>query len=81
MAAVVRSCCADQVRTPMANNGNVSMILQHVPALPNSLTNATPVEAIDAEDVANTVAWLASDDARYITGTVIRVDAGNVNGR
>jgi len=27
------------------------------------------------------VAWLASDEARYITGTVIPVDAGNVNRR
>ena len=77
----VNSVAPTTVRTPMANNGNVSMILQHVPALANSLTNAIPVEAVDAEDVANTVAWLASDDARYITGTVIPVDAGNVNRR
>jgi NAD(P)-dependent dehydrogenase (short-subunit alcohol dehydrogenase family) len=70
--------------TGVWNTGRVaipSMILQHVPALANSLTNAIPVEAVDAEDVANTVAWLASDDARYIAGTVIPVDAGNVNRR
>ncbi len=77
----VNSVAPTTVRTPMANNGNVSMILEHVPALANSLTNAIPVEAVDAEDVANTVAWLASDDARYVTGTVIPVDAGNVNRR
>lgn len=28
-------------------------------------------------DVANTVAWLASDEARYITGQIIRVDGGS----
>jgi len=45
------------------------------------VTNAIPVQAVEAVDVANTVAWLASDEARYITGTVIPVDAGNVNRR
>ena len=69
------------VRTPMANDGDVSLILQHVPELAGSLTNALPVEAVDAEDVANAVAWLVSDEARYVTGTVVPVDAGNVNRR
>lgn len=77
----VNSVAPTTVRTPMANDGNVSVIITHVPELANSLTNAIPVEAVDAIDVANAVAWLASDDARYITGTVIPVDAGNVNRR
>lgn len=77
----VNSVAPTTVRTPMANNGDVSIITKHVPELVNSLTNAMPVEAVDAEDVANAVAWLASDDARYITGTVIPVDAGNINRR
>jgi SDR family mycofactocin-dependent oxidoreductase len=77
----VNSVAPTTVRTPMANNGDVSMIIRHVPELANSLTNAMPVEAVDAEDVANAVAWLVTDDARYITGTVIPVDAGNVNRR
>lgn len=29
-----------------------------------------------AEDVAKAAAFLASDDARYITGQVLRVDGG-----
>lgn len=77
----VNSVAPTTVRTPMANNGDVSLIITHVPELANSLTNAMPVEAVDAEDVANAVGWLASDEARYITGTVIPVDAGNVNRR
>jgi SDR family mycofactocin-dependent oxidoreductase len=77
----VNSVAPTTVRTPMANDGNVSLILQHVPELAGSLTNAIPVEAIDAIDVANAVAWLASDESRYVTGTVIPVDAGNVNRR
>ena len=43
------------------------------------LTNAIPVEAVDPIDVTNTILWLVSDDARYITGTVVPVDAGNIN--
>jgi NAD(P)-dependent dehydrogenase (short-subunit alcohol dehydrogenase family) len=27
------------------------------------------------------ILWLVSDEARYITGTVVPVDAGNVNRR
>jgi SDR family mycofactocin-dependent oxidoreductase len=77
----VNSVAPTTVRTPMANNGDVSMIITHVPELANSLTNAIPVEAVDAIDVANAVAFLASDEARYITGTALPVDAGNVNRR
>jgi SDR family mycofactocin-dependent oxidoreductase len=77
----VNSVAPTTVATPMANDGDVSMILKHVPELANSLTNALPVQAVEAVDVANTVAWLASDEARYITGTVIPVDAGNINRR
>jgi SDR family mycofactocin-dependent oxidoreductase len=77
----VNSVAPTTVRTPMANDGNVSMILQHVPELVGALTNAIPVEAVEPMDVANAVAWLASEEARYVTGTVIPVDAGNVNRR
>ncbi|WP_120313255.1 SDR family oxidoreductase, partial [Mycolicibacterium elephantis] len=29
-----------------------------------------------AEDIANAVAWLASDDARFVTAAAIPVDVG-----
>ena len=77
----VNSLAPTTVRTPMANDGDVSAITKYVPELANSLTNAMPVEAVDPEDIANAAAWLASDEARYITGTVLPVDAGNVNRR
>jgi NAD(P)-dependent dehydrogenase (short-subunit alcohol dehydrogenase family) len=38
-----------------------------------------PVEVLDVEDVANAVAWLVSDQARYITGVALPVDAGFLN--
>jgi NAD(P)-dependent dehydrogenase (short-subunit alcohol dehydrogenase family) len=65
----------------MAGDGNVAEIVQHVPQLAGSLTNAIPVEAVDAIDVSNAILWLVSEEARYVTGSVIPVDAGNVNRR
>ena len=43
--------------------------------------NAIPVEMIEAIDISNAILWLVSDAARYVTGSVIPVDAGNVNRR
>ncbi len=67
------------VRTPMARDGNVAEIIEHIPELASSLTNAMPVEAVDPIDVSNAILWLVSDEARYITGTVVPVDAGQLN--
>jgi (+)-trans-carveol dehydrogenase len=38
--------------------------------------HALPVAWLDPEDVANAVAWLMSDEARYVTGNTLTVDAG-----
>jgi SDR family mycofactocin-dependent oxidoreductase len=38
--------------------------------------NLLPTPAIEPEDVAASVAYLASDDARYVTGVTLPVDAG-----
>jgi SDR family mycofactocin-dependent oxidoreductase len=77
----VNSVAPTTVKTPMANDGDISMITTYAPELVNALTNAMPVDAVEARDIANAVAWLASDGARYVTGTVLPVDAGNVNRR
>jgi SDR family mycofactocin-dependent oxidoreductase len=74
----VNSVAPTTVRTPMAGGGNIAQIIEHAPNLANSLTNAIPVEAVDAIDIANAVAFLASDAARYITGTALPVDAGSI---
>jgi (+)-trans-carveol dehydrogenase len=39
-------------------------------------TNALPIPWVDPVDVSNAVLWLASDEARYVTGAEIPVDAG-----
>jgi (+)-trans-carveol dehydrogenase len=38
--------------------------------------NAIPVPWVEARDVTEAVAFLASDDARYITGVTLPIDAG-----
>lgn len=38
--------------------------------------HALPVPWVEVEDVSNAVLFLASDEARYITGTELKVDAG-----
>jgi (+)-trans-carveol dehydrogenase/(-)-trans-carveol dehydrogenase len=40
--------------------------------------NAIPVPWLEAEDVANAVAFLVSDEARYITGVALPLDAGSL---
>jgi (+)-trans-carveol dehydrogenase len=39
-------------------------------------TGLLPVDWVDTIDVSNAVLFLASDDARYITGTALAIDAG-----
>lgn len=37
---------------------------------------AMKVNFVEPEDISNAILWLVSDEARYITGTQLRVDAG-----
>jgi (+)-trans-carveol dehydrogenase len=40
--------------------------------------NLMPLPYVETEDIANAVAFLASDKARYITGLTLPVDAGSL---
>jgi NAD(P)-dependent dehydrogenase (short-subunit alcohol dehydrogenase family) len=75
----VNSVAPTTVKTPMARDGDVESILEHAPELRSALTNALPVMAVDPLDVSNAVLWLVSDEARYVTGHVLPVDAGLLN--
>ena len=41
--------------------------------------NLLPVALLDPEDISNAALFLASEDARYVTGVNLAVDAGTVN--
>lgn len=77
----VNSVAPTAVRTPMAGDGNLQAIMEHAPELARALSNAMPVDLVEPLDVSNAIAWLVSDDARYVTGTVVPVDAGQLNKR
>jgi SDR family mycofactocin-dependent oxidoreductase len=67
------------VRTPMTMNDAIAEFIEGNTFMANALRNALPVELIEPEDVSAAVAWLVSDQARYVTGVVLPVDAGFAN--
>ena len=41
--------------------------------------NTLPTSWVDADDISSAVVYLASDESRFVTGTELKVDAGNTN--
>jgi SDR family mycofactocin-dependent oxidoreductase len=64
------------VRTPIAENDALRGLLTANPEAGTAIANALPVDMIESADIASAVAWLVSDEARYITGITLAVDAG-----
>jgi SDR family mycofactocin-dependent oxidoreductase len=67
------------VNTPMVVNDVMQEFLQADPSLGQAMANALPVDMIEPVDVSNAILWLVSDEARYITGVTLPVDAGYTN--
>ena len=42
----------------------------------SAMQNALPIPILQAEDIANAVAWLVSDEMKFITGIQLPLDAG-----
>jgi len=80
----VNSIHPTTVDTPMVNNEAVFKLfrpdLEHptVDDFAEAATamNALPIPWVEAVDISNAVLFLASDEARYITGVPLPVDAG-----
>lgn len=70
----VNSVAPTTVNTPMTTG--LEEVVEAMPEFKAALTNAMPVFKVEPIDISNAVLWLASDDSRYVTGTVLPVDAG-----
>jgi SDR family mycofactocin-dependent oxidoreductase len=57
--------------------GRFEELIAGNPGLGPVFVNTLPVTHIEAVDVSNAVLYLASDEARYVTGLELAVDAGN----
>jgi SDR family mycofactocin-dependent oxidoreductase len=67
------------VNTPMVVNDAMQEFLAQDPQLSNAMANALPVDMVEPVDISNAILWLVSDDARYVTGITVPVDAGFTN--
>ena len=59
--------------------GDMEALIGRDPELGPIFVNALPVEILESRDISNAVLFLASDEAKYITGLQLKVDAGNTN--
>ena len=76
----VNAICPGHVRTPMTEHTpppsgegvDWALMMRNAPKLPDGIC--------EPEDIASMVAYLASDEARKITGAIINVDGGQLAG-
>ncbi|GAA4558763.1 mycofactocin-coupled SDR family oxidoreductase [Pseudonocardia xishanensis] len=64
------------VDSPMVNNDVIAEWLEQDPDAAGVLANHMPVPVVAPRDISAAVAWLASDESRYVTGVALPVDAG-----
>ena len=64
------------VNTPMIMNPLVTDYVTNHPEAVAAVANALPVDTVEAVDVSNAILYLASDEARYVTGISLPIDAG-----
>ncbi|MCU4186664.1 mycofactocin-coupled SDR family oxidoreductase [Acidiferrimicrobium sp. IK] len=57
------------------NDAMISLVAEGDVALA-AMQNALPIEILQPSDIANAVAWLVSDEASFVTGVALPLDAG-----
>ncbi len=83
----VNAVCPGGVDSPMLDNDTMLSMFSGVQTGGTKETadfagrsmNLLPQAFMEPRDVANAVAWLVSDDARFVTGIALPVDMGTVN--
>jgi SDR family mycofactocin-dependent oxidoreductase len=67
------------VRTDMGDApGLMELINERAATIGPTFMNTLPIDFVEPEDISATVAYLASDDSRWVTGVQLKVDAGLV---
>jgi (+)-trans-carveol dehydrogenase len=82
----VNSVCPTNVDSPMFQNLATMRIFAPDVERPGPAElearareqHVIPIPSLDVDDVTNAVMYLASDDARYVTGTTLVIDAGRL---
>ncbi|HEX4109849.1 MAG TPA: mycofactocin-coupled SDR family oxidoreductase [Solirubrobacteraceae bacterium] len=64
------------VNSPMVLNEQFGEYLQEHADMVGRLQNILPTPMIEPVDVSNAIVWLCSQEARYVTGVTLPVDAG-----
>jgi SDR family mycofactocin-dependent oxidoreductase len=67
------------VNTMMAVNPAMTEFLENYPGSGQHLQNPLPVQMLEPEDISAAIAYLVSDEGRYVTGVTFPVDAGFCN--
>ena len=68
------------VNTPMVVNDAMQAVPgQPTPACPTRWPTRCRCDMVEPVDISNAILWLVSDDARYVTGITLPVDAGFTN--
>ena len=68
---MIRNPAAHDLYAPPGVHGTPQQFIEAITDL-----NAFPIPWVESSDVSNAVLWLASEESRYVTGTVVPVDAG-----
>jgi SDR family mycofactocin-dependent oxidoreductase len=64
------------VATPMVLNDVIGTWIEKNPDAAAIVANLMPVDLVEPVDISNAILYLVSDDARYVTGVTLPVDAG-----
>jgi SDR family mycofactocin-dependent oxidoreductase len=73
----VNSVHPSGVATPMVvNDAMAELFADRVPQHGSDVGNLLDVLIMEPSDISNAIAWLVSDQARYVTGVALPVDAG-----